>query len=100
MSRKANPTLIGAFVLGGIVLVVAALMLFGGGRFFTEKATFVAYFDEPVSGLSIGAPVNFRGVKVGTVKEVLIHYNQAEGDAFMPVIIEVAAARSVQPPFY
>jgi paraquat-inducible protein B len=29
------------------------------------------------------------GVRVGSVKEVLIHFNQADGDAFMPVIIEV-----------
>ena len=73
MSQQANPTLIGAFVLGGIVLVVAALVLFGGGRFFTEKVTFVAFFDEPLSGLSIGAPVNFRGVKVGEVRDIQVH---------------------------
>lgn len=77
MSRKANPTLIGAFVLGGIVLVVAALALFGGGRYFTEKVTFVAFFDEPVSGLSIGAPVNFRGVKVGEVRDIQVHVAEA-----------------------
>lgn len=77
MSRKANPTLIGGFVLGGVVLVVVALVLFGGGRYFTEKVTFVAFFDEPVSGLSIGAPVNFRGVKVGEVRDIQVHVAEA-----------------------
>jgi paraquat-inducible protein B len=77
VSRKANPTLIGAFVLGGVVLVVAALVLFGGGRYFTEKVTFVAFFDDAVTGLSIGAPVNFRGVKVGEVRDIQVHIAEA-----------------------
>lgn len=72
MSQKANPTLVGAFVLGGIVLVVVALAMFGGGRFFTEKVTYVAFFDEPLSGLSVGARVNFRGVKVGEVRDIQV----------------------------
>jgi paraquat-inducible protein B len=57
--------------------VVVALVLFGGGRYFTEKVTFVAFFDEPVSGLSIGAPVNFRGVKVGEVRDIQVHVAEA-----------------------
>jgi len=72
VSQKANPTLVGAFVLGGIVLVVVALAMFGGGRFFTEKVTYVAFFDEPLSGLSVGARVNFRGVKVGEVRDIQV----------------------------
>jgi len=73
MSQQANPTLIGAFVLGSIVLAVAGLATFGGGRFFTERVTYVAFFDEPVSGLVIGAPVTFRGVKVGEVGDIQVH---------------------------
>jgi len=73
MSRQANPTLIGAFVLGSIVLAVGGLVIFGGGRFFTERVTYVAFFDEPVSGLATGAPVNFRGVKVGEVGDIQVH---------------------------
>lgn len=73
MSQQANPTLIGAFVLGSIVLTVGGLVVFGGGRFFTERVTYVAFFDESVSGLATGAPVNFRGVKVGEVGDIQVH---------------------------
>ena len=51
MSRKANPTLIGGFVLGAAILVVAGLLLFGGGQFLSPKASYVMYFSGSVSGL-------------------------------------------------
>jgi paraquat-inducible protein B len=70
VSAKANPTVIGVFLLGAIALIVTGLMVFGGGRFFTETVIYVAYFPETVSGLNDGAPVNFRGVKVGTVRRI------------------------------
>jgi paraquat-inducible protein B len=73
MSQQANPTLIGAFVLGSMVLAIGGLAIFGGGRFFTERVTYVAFFDEPVSGLATGAPVTFRGVKVGEVGDIQVH---------------------------
>jgi paraquat-inducible protein B len=78
MSQRANPTLIGAFVLGSIVLAVGGLVTFGGGRFFTERVTYVAFFEEPVSGLATGAPVNFRGVKVGEVGDVQVHVDSID----------------------
>ena len=48
MSKRANPTMIGAFVLGAVVLVALALMAFGGGRFFSDKQRFVTYFQGSV----------------------------------------------------
>ena len=44
MARKSNPALIGAFVVGALVLAVAALVVFGGGKFFHDTQTLVAYF--------------------------------------------------------
>lgn len=67
MKKQINPTLIGAFVVGAIALTVAAVIVFGSGRFFTEKYKFVAFFEGSVFGLSPGAPVICKGVKVGTV---------------------------------
>jgi len=92
MSQRANPTLIGAFVLGSIILVVGGLVMFGGGRFFTERVTYIAFFDEPVSGLSIGAPVTFRGVKVGEVGDIQVHVD-AEDAVSIPVYIVLQRRR-------
>jgi len=61
---------IGAFVVGAIVCMVAGVLLFGGGKFFTEKLPYVLFFDSSVEGLHIGAPVIFRGVQVGQVTEI------------------------------
>jgi len=70
MGSKINPTTIGAFVVGAIVLVVAGALLFGGGKFLQEKVPYVLFFDSSVEGLNVGAPVIFRGVQVGQVTEV------------------------------
>jgi paraquat-inducible protein B len=92
MSEQANPTLIGAFVLGSIVLAVAGLATFGGGRFFTERVTYVAFFDEAVSGLATGAPVTFRGVKVGEVGDIQVHVD-ANDSVSIPVYLVLQRRR-------
>jgi paraquat-inducible protein B len=92
MSQRANPTLIGAFVVGSIVLAVGGLAIFGGGRFFTERVTYVAFFDESISGLANGAPVNFRGVKVGEVDDIQVHVN-ADDTVSIPVYMRLQRRR-------
>lgn len=72
MSRRANPTLIGGFVLGGAVLAVIAVVVFGSGQFFRDTATFISFFDGSVAGLDMGSAVRFRGIDVGSVRDVLL----------------------------
>ena len=89
MSRKANPTLIGAFVLGAIILGAATVLLLAGGQWFQERRQHVLYFEGAAQGLQVGAPVVFLGVKVGTVKRIRLGLD-AENRRFMvPVTIEV-----------
>ena len=38
MSKKANPTIIGGFVLGAIALGVVAVAVFGSGKFFSRPS--------------------------------------------------------------
>ncbi len=89
MSSQTKPTLIGAFVAGALALFVGALFLLGDGRWFSDKQEFVIYFPESINGLTNGAPVKFRGVPIGEVKGILIHYNQSESDLSIPVIISI-----------
>ncbi len=93
MSVKANPTLIGGFLLGAIALIVTGLMVFGGGRFFTETVTYVAYFPETVSGLNDGAPVNFRGVKVGSVRRIEVQLDAQDLSVKIPVYLQLERRR-------
>ena len=89
MSKKANPTTIGLFIVVGLVLAMAGLILFSPSKFFSVQEQFVLYFDASVKGLNQGAPVKFRGVRVGSVVDVRIRLNQAEDDLSIPVVIEV-----------
>jgi paraquat-inducible protein B len=89
MSKQASPTLIGAFVIGAIALVVIGLLVFGSGRFFADRLTWVTYFAGSVKGLRVGAPVNFRGVRIGEVTRIQVLYDEKDGSMLIPVVMEV-----------
>ena len=89
MSKKINPTSIGLFIVTGLALGVAGLLLFSSSKLFTRTRECVLYFDESLNGLSEGAPVKYRGVTIGSVKRVMVRLNQATNDYSMPVIIEL-----------
>jgi paraquat-inducible protein B len=89
MSRKANPTLIGAFVLGALALAVMATLLLAGGSWFGERRQHVLYFEGAAQGLQVGSPVVFLGVKVGTVKQIQLGLDAQSRRFVVPVMIEV-----------
>ncbi len=72
MKRKTNYFLIGVFVLAGTALTVAAVVLLGAGVFATRGLMVETYFTESVQGLEKGAIVRFRGVRVGTVRQIAL----------------------------
>ena len=74
MGRRANPTVIGAFIIGAVALIVIGLLVLGRGQFFSDTQTFVLYFDGSVKGLNIGAPVDFQGVRVGSVTDIHVQH--------------------------
>lgn len=94
MSKKTNPALIGGFVIGAVILLAVGLLVFGGGKIFQDKLVCVMYFDESISGLDIGAPVEFQGVRVGTVTDVRIEFSDgSNGAVYRPVTIQVEEKR-------
>jgi paraquat-inducible protein B len=93
MSKKANKTMIGLFVVGALVLLIMGIVVFGSGTLFKRTNKFVLYFDGSVKGLSIGAPVTFRGVSIGTVKDISLIYDSKAGTIMLPVIVEIEQGR-------
>lgn len=89
MSKQASKSLIGAFVLGALVLVVAGIVIFGSGKFLTHAQKNVMFFEGSVKGLQIGAPVVVRGVQIGHVTDILLEVNKKDLTAFIPVYIEL-----------
>lgn len=89
MSRKANPTLIGAFVVGALVLAVALVVALAGGSLFQRKERAVMYFRGSIFGLQVGAPVVFRGVRLGSVVDIGLDWDQQRNTFVIPVVAEV-----------
>ncbi len=67
---KANYFKVGIFVIAAVALLTAAVVALGAGLIGGEEALFETYFDESVSGLTVGSPVELRGVRIGEVKEI------------------------------
>src|SRR5262245_57812671 len=90
MAKKTSPKLIGGFVVGAIVLAIAGVIAFGGGKFFTQREQAVLFFSQSsLSGLDVGSPVTFRGVKIGAVTRVVIQYDVDNQRLLIPVFITI-----------
>jgi len=97
MGKRANPALIGAFVIGAVVILVTAVALFGSGRLFRTTYPYIVYFTGDVNGLHVGAPVKFKGVELGSVVKIMLNVTGADmirdvydpDDVRIPVIIEL-----------
>jgi paraquat-inducible protein B len=89
MSKQANKKAVGAFVLVALALGVAAIIIFGSGKFFVKTSQYVAYFQGSVKGLNVGAPVVFRGVKIGQVTKIRIYADQRDRSFEIPVFMEI-----------
>lgn len=85
--------MIGAFVVGGLVLVLFTVIVFGSGRFLRKTVVYVMYFEGSVKGLSVGSPVVFRGVKIGSVKDVELQFDAKDFTLLIPVYVEIDPAK-------
>jgi paraquat-inducible protein B len=65
----------------------------GSGKFFRKTFKAVCFFEGSVGGLNVGAPVVFRGVKIGSVSDIVLRYNAKELTVKIPVYIEVEPQR-------
>ena len=89
MSKKANPTLVGTFVIAAIILTVAAIIMLGNIKLKDNKFRCVAFFTGSLYGLDIGAPVTFRGVTIGRVKEIRINFDKDQNNYIIPVYVDI-----------
>ena len=93
MSMRANPTVIGLFMIGATVLTVVGVATLASTSWMNKQSTFVSYFEESVNGLEVGAAVKFQGVPVGRVTDLLILIDPADEAFQVPVQYDVDIAR-------
>lgn len=89
MSVRANPTTIGAFVIGALAIAVIGTAVLASAKWLDHQTTFVSHYTESVNGLEVGAPVKFQGVPVGTVTDILIQIDRSEKTFGVPVLYEI-----------
>jgi paraquat-inducible protein B len=97
MPKRFSSAAIGMFVVGGIVLAVAALAVLGSGNLFKRPHRFICFFQGSLNGLKVGASVKVRGVEIGSVSSIQLRPGPSEGQlktgnrtlGGLPVIIDI-----------
>lgn len=89
MSRKANPALVGLFVVGALVLIFGVVFVVAGGKLFAPKERAVMHFNGSIWGLQVGAPVVLRGVRLGSVTSIGLTYDKQRDTFSIPVMAEL-----------
>ena len=87
MNARPNALRIGVFALVGVLLLAAAIVAVVGLQVFKPGERVLMRFSGSVYGLQVGAPVVFRGVRLGTVRSVSIA--QQGGVFSVPVVAEL-----------
>ena len=79
METKVNYALVGAVVIGlGAALIAAILWLASGGGIQKKYDLYLALVAESVAGLNLNAPVKYRGVDVGKVRDIRLDASNPE----------------------
>ena len=93
METRAHYVAVGAFVLTMIVLAFAAVLWLGRSELTTQYARYDIYFIGPVSGLRVGAAVEYSGVPVGKVSEIKLDPANVEQ---IRVTVEIDASVAIK----
>ena len=70
MATEARKLTVGLFVIGAVVIGIAAAIWLGASRYLADETLAVTYFQESVQGLDPGAAVKLRGVPAGRVEKI------------------------------
>ena len=89
MKNKISPAAIGMFVIAASIIAVAAVMVFGAAKFFARTQTFISFFSETVNGLDVGAPLKYKGVKIGKVEGIFISSSKNIKESSVSVVYSI-----------
>jgi len=64
---------------------------------YTQKIQFLLFFEGSVRGLAIDAPVEFKGIKVGLVKDIRLEFHAEDTSFRIPVLVEIEPERIIKP---
>jgi len=93
MASEASKFKIGLFVTIGLVIAIAAIIVLGASKFFTDTNTYVTYFEESVQGLEPDSLVRYRGVPIGRVYKIKI----APDGKLVEVVLRINTKAKIDP---
>lgn len=86
MEHKFNYTVVGLFVLGFLACLIALVIWLTNGF---EKVNTIEYkvvTNESVAGLSVNSPIDYRGVNVGKVANIVLNH---EDPRYVSIILNI-----------
>jgi phospholipid/cholesterol/gamma-HCH transport system substrate-binding protein len=78
MATRAQKIQLGAFAALALILFMGTAIVLTGSQFWQSRGEYLVRYEESVSGLEVGAPVKFRGVRVGSVTNIRINPQNVE----------------------
>lgn len=94
MIKQPNMKMIGLFVLISALMVVALFGYFLKSKYSGNETIVVMYFNESIKGLDVGAPVLFKGVKIGEVSQIKLDANLKDMTFLIPVYANIYNRRA------
>lgn len=92
---------VGALILVALALGIGFIIFLTSGRSGGDNTIYETYLQESVQGLEVGAPVRYRGVRVGRVTEISLvavayppRNSQAMPQAYQRVLVRFGIDRS------
>jgi len=63
------------------------VLLLSDGGFWKDRPEYIMYFEGSATGLQVGSPVVFRGVKIGSVQSIGLSVDEKSLNFLVPVVI-------------
>lgn len=81
MSVQEHYYKLGLFIIVGVLVLLAGLIILGLDKLRKDKLMMETYFVESVQGLDIGSAVKFKGVKIGSVERIRFAFRKYQDSA-------------------
>lgn len=73
MKTRTQKVRLGVFIFISGALLIFLILYFAANKLFEKSDVYyVSYHDVSVSGLEVGSPVNYLGIKIGTISNIFI----------------------------
>jgi ABC-type transporter Mla subunit MlaD len=97
MSQATNNLKIGLFTLAGLVILIIGLLAFGARSYLKPTTLFETYVAGDVTGLTVGSPVELRGVQVGKVTRIGFSWIDYQLTQPSYIVVEFEVQNNVSP---